>query len=189
MNDNTAMTPELIAFVREQKDRQEIHDCLMRYARGIDRFDKELMASAYHPDGFDQHGIAEGVAADFCDWAVNMHGAIQTSHQHIINNHSVEIDGDVAHAETYFMFWGDNVEGPPMLAFGRYIDRFEKRDGVWAIAYRVCITEKSGHFIPSNFSPEVVARSNSTGPSTRDKRDLSYARPLVPEAVVPRSAG
>lgn len=180
------MTPELIKFVQEQKDRQEIHDCLIRYARGIDRHDKELMASAYHPDAFDKHGIAEGNASDFCDWAINMHTGIQTNHQHIINNHSIEIIGDVAHGETYYMFYGDNREGPPMLAFGRYIDRFEKRDGKWAIALRVCITEKSGYFIQSNNSAEVEKKSKSTGPCTRDRSDLSYARPLTLDAVVPR---
>ncbi len=182
----TDLTPELLAFVREQKDRQEIHDCLMRYARGVDRLDKELMASAYHPDAYDKHGIAEGNPSDFCDWAIGMHGSTQAGHQHIINNHSVEIDGDVAHAETYFSFWGENNEGPPLLAFGRYIDRFEKRDGKWAIAYRVCMTEQTGHFIPTNYPQEVRQASNSTGPCTRDKRDLSYVRPLVPGAVVAR---
>lgn len=183
----TAMTPELIAFIKEQKDRQEIHDCLIRYARGIDRHDRELMASAYHPDAYDKHGIAEGSPVEFCDWAITMHSGIQTCHHHVIHNHSVEIDGDVAHAETYFSFWGENREGPPMLAFGRYIDRFEKRGGKWAIAYRVCITEKTGYFIQSNTSPELEAASKSTGPSTWDKRDLSYARPLTPDAVVPRT--
>lgn len=186
MTDDT-MTPELIAFVREQKDRQEIHDCLIRYARGIDRHDKELMLSAYHPDAYDKHGISEGVASDFCDWAIAMHKGIQVAHHHVINNHTIDIDGDTAHGETYFSFWGDNREGPPMLAFGRYIDRFEKRDGRWAIAFRVCITEKSGYFIQSNNSAEVEIRSRSTGPSRRDRQDLSYVRPLTPEAVEPRA--
>lgn len=186
MGDNE-LSPELVAFVREQKDRQEIHDCLIRYARGIDRHDKELMVSAYHPDAYDQHAIAEGNASDFCDWAIGMHGVIQTNHQHIINNHSIEIDGDVAHGETYYMFYGDNREGPPMLSFGRYIDRFEKRDGKWAIAYRVCIIEKTGHFIQSNNGEEVETKSRSTGPCTRDRQDLSYVRPLTPDAVVPRA--
>lgn len=64
------MTEDLIAFVREQRDRQEIHDCLLRYTRGVDRHDRELMLSAYHSDAYDDHGVAQGVARDFGDWAI-----------------------------------------------------------------------------------------------------------------------
>lgn len=184
---DTALTPELIAFIKQQKDRQEIYDCLLRYTRGVDRHDKELMLSAYHPDAYDKHGSGEGVASDFCDWAIDLHSNIQYRHHHIITNHTVEIDGDVAHSETYFTFWGENRQGPPMVAFGRYIDRFEKREGKWAIALRVCIPEISGHFIPYNHSPAAAAASKSTGPSTWDKQDLSYARPLTLDKVVSRA--
>jgi len=49
---------ELLAFVREMKDRQEIMDCLHRYTRGVDRFDRELMLSSYPPDARDEHGAS-----------------------------------------------------------------------------------------------------------------------------------
>ena len=57
-----ALDEELTAFVRNMKDRQDILDCLHRYTRGVDRHDRALMLSAYHPDAFDEHGVAEGVA-------------------------------------------------------------------------------------------------------------------------------
>lgn len=44
MTDPT-LTPELLAFIQQAKDRQEIHDCLLRYTRGVDRHDKALMQS------------------------------------------------------------------------------------------------------------------------------------------------
>jgi hypothetical protein len=174
-----ALDPELIAFVRRQKDRQEILDCLHRYTRGIDRFDKALMLSAYHPDAVDQHGVAEGVAEAFCDWAIGWHGEHQTRHQHIITNHTVEFDGDAAHAETYYIFWAENRQGPPSLCFGRYVDRFERRDGRWAIAHRVCLNEKIGHFVEAELPEDWAKAAASTGPVTRDKQDISYVRPLV----------
>ncbi len=31
-------------------DRQDILDCLTRFSRGMDRFDRELLLSAFHPD-------------------------------------------------------------------------------------------------------------------------------------------
>lgn len=173
----TALDDELTAFVRQMKDRQDILDCLHRYTRGIDRHDKTLMLSAYHPDARDEHGVAEGVANDFCDWAIGWHGEYQTKHQHIITNHTIDLDGDTAHVESYYTFWGENRQGPPSLCFGRYIDRFEKRDGKWAIAHRVCINEKVGHFIDAELPEEWRAALFSTGPSTRDRTDLSFARP------------
>ena len=38
-------------------DKQEIHEVLMRYCRGIDRCDAELLHSVYHPDATDDHGL------------------------------------------------------------------------------------------------------------------------------------
>ena len=31
-------------------DRQDILDCLTRFSRGMDRFDRELLLSAFHPN-------------------------------------------------------------------------------------------------------------------------------------------
>jgi ketosteroid isomerase-like protein len=177
--DENGLGPELTAFVRQMKDRKEIEDCLHRYTRGIDRHDRELMLSAYHPDARDEHGVAEGLAADFCDWAIGWHREFQTKHQHIITNHCVELDGDTAHAESYYLFWGENRQGPPSLCFGRYIDRLEKRDGRWAIAHRVCVNEKTGLFMEADVPGQWRQALFSTGPSTRSRDDISYARPLV----------
>lgn len=178
MSENV-LSPELATFVQQLKDRQEIWDCLVRYTRGLDRCDPELMASAYHPDAWDDHGSKSAAGGDFCNWAIGLHSEIQTHHQHFISNHTVELDGDTAHTETYYLFWGENLEGPPTLAFGRYVDRFERRDGRWAIAYRRCITEKVGAFIDADVPDELKAMNVSTGPCRRDRQDVSYARPLT----------
>ena len=175
----TELTPELLAFIREAKDRQEIHDCLLRYTRGVDRHDRALMASAYHADAVDEHGVANAVAGEFCDWAIGYHAENQHQHHHVITNTSLDLDGDVAHGETYYMFWGDNKVGPPTLAFGRYLDRFERRSGRWAIARRVCLTEQTTALGDLELPPEFVEVMKSTGPSTRDRDDLSYDRPLT----------
>jgi hypothetical protein len=46
---------ELAAKVRELADRAEIHECMMRYARGMDRRDREVLRSAYHDGAVDDH--------------------------------------------------------------------------------------------------------------------------------------
>lgn len=173
------LDPELVAFVREQKDRADILACLHRYTRGVDRHDRELMLSAYWPDAFDEHGVAEGIAADFVDWAIGWHHEFQTKHQHIIANHTAELDGDTAHAETYYIFWGENRAGPPTLAFGRYVDRFEKRQGEWRIAHRVCVNEKVGQFAEVELPDEARQLLYKSGPNRRDRTDISYLRPLT----------
>jgi hypothetical protein len=174
-----SLTPELIAFIQEAKDRQDIHDCLLRYTRGVDRHDKDLMKSAYHTDAVDEHGVAAGGPDDFCSWAIGYHAEGQRQHHHIITNTYLDLDGDVAHGETYYMFWADNRVGPPTLAFGRYIDRFEKRDGVWGIARRVCVNEQAVALGEADLPPDFLAAMNATGPSTRNRDDISYDRPLL----------
>ena len=43
-------------------DKQEIHEVIMRYCRGIDRLDREMIRSVYHDDAIDEHGLWKGSA-------------------------------------------------------------------------------------------------------------------------------
>lgn len=178
MTENS-LTPDLVAFVCEEKDRADIRAALLRYTRGVDRHDRALMLSAYWPEAYDEHGVAEGEAADFVDWALGWHSEFQTKHQHIIANCTIELDGDTAHGETYYVFWGQNNQGPPTLAFGRYVDRFERRGGEWRIAHRVCVNEYSGAFTPVDIPEQWKDMLFKSGPNRRDTGDISYVRPLT----------
>ncbi|WP_067672976.1 nuclear transport factor 2 family protein [Nocardia miyunensis] len=164
--------------IRELLDRQEILDCIHRYCRGIDRHDAELLASAYHPDAIDDHGIIKAPVAEFITWAFEGHRKNQHGHQHYVTNHSCELDGDTAHTETYFIMLGQNKNGTPLtLHGGRYVDRFERRDGRWAIAYRASLLEWVGGLGDPDLPP---VQRVQPGPITRDRTDLSYRRPLEP---------
>ena len=46
---------DLSRRLRALEDRNEILDCLARYARGMDRLDRELARSAYHDDAIDDN--------------------------------------------------------------------------------------------------------------------------------------
>jgi len=195
----TVSLEQLHAQVQELVDRQAIRDCLMRYARGVDRFDRDLILSAFHPDFIDEHGKFVGTREEFVDWALDQHGKTHLSHQHCLMNHSCELAGNVAHTETYFLFVAMNRQGKPVqMNGGRYLDRFEKRDGQWAIAYRELLREWANlDEIPdmndlSSFtstravlSPEMCAFMNGGPASRRDRGDRSYVRPLLanPERV------
>src|SRR5579871_4204073 len=90
--------------VQQLIDRQDILDCLMRYSRGVDRFDVDMIRSVYHPDATDEHGAFVGNPEQFVEWVLDLHGTGQISTQHQLTNHSCEIDGNTAHSETYFFF-------------------------------------------------------------------------------------
>ena len=93
------MDPEL----RTLLDRQQILDCIHRYTRGVDRLDVELTLSAYHEDAIDSHGPFSGSPREFVDWLWPRQ-ATRWASQHFVTNHTVELDGDTAHAETYYLF-------------------------------------------------------------------------------------
>src|SRR3546814_16750429 len=96
--------------------------------------------SAYHPDAIDDHAGVVGNREDFWDFAVELHGTFHSVTQHYIGSHIADMDGDVAHAETYFIFIAMNTEGQPFtLLSGRYVDRLEKREGKWAILQRMSL--------------------------------------------------
>lgn len=165
--------------IRELIDRQAIHDVIVRYCRGVDRLDRELILSAYHPDAIDDHGIFVGGPEAFADHFSAFHASQQSATQHIITNHSCELAGDTAHCETYWLFAAMNREGPPLsLGGGRYIDRMERRDGRWAIAQRKCLYDWQG--VPGDYAlpPELAAKMLGAGPAARDRSDPSYERPL-----------
>ncbi|RXL41866.1 nuclear transport factor 2 family protein, partial [Citrobacter sp. AAK_AS5] len=77
---------------------QDILDCLVRFSRGMDRFDRELFLSAFHADATIAAGEFVGGPEDLYDWASELHGQGQSATHHNLLNHSCEIDGDVAHA-------------------------------------------------------------------------------------------
>src|SRR5437870_7614815 len=56
--------------LQELLDRQAIADCVYRYARGLDRHDEEIYASAYHDDAIDHHGDFLGRRDKFVPWGL-----------------------------------------------------------------------------------------------------------------------
>jgi hypothetical protein len=172
---------DLNAQVQQLADRQAILDCLCRYARGIDRDDIDLVASAYHPDALDDHGFIVGSGREMAERVFVMHKESPAC-QHHITNHTAEIDGDTAHAETYYISINRAPSGSVSVATGRYIDRFERRDGEWRIAARQVVTET---VIDGKVDEGMQAVARAFAPFSRDRSDLSYRRPLT---VTRRSA-
>jgi hypothetical protein len=163
--------------VQELADRAEILDCLHRYTRGMDRLDRDLARSAYHDDAIDDHVGFVGPVDEFLDWAFGYH-ATQVRHQHYVTNHLVELDGDQAHAETYYLFVATETDPDAALTVfgGRYVDRFERRGGRWGIAARLCVVEWATN--PASLLPPDAGDMGLVGTLARDRTDVSYQRPL-----------
>ena len=87
-------------------DKEEILDCLRRMSRGSDRFDRELFLSACHPDAVLAAGPFVGSPEELYDWSAQLQASTYRATMHKLLNFTCDIDGDIAHAETYYLFVG-----------------------------------------------------------------------------------
>ena len=144
-------------------DKADCAELLARLARGLDRRDAALLSSVFHPDATDDHGLFQGSATEFVAWVIPVLETMKRT-QHVLGQMLVELDGDRAASETYFVAYhvipgeGGDIF---MIAAGRYLDRFDRRDGVWKISHR-----------------HAVYDWNRAGPST-DTADRSAPGPMT----------
>jgi len=175
---------------REQRlndllDKEEIREALHNFCRGMDRFDHAAYTAAFHPDAVMAAGPYVGDPQGCWEWAMPMHRDWQVLTQHAILNNTIALDGDSAHSETYYLFVARNRPAPGSeaetlwLAGGRYVDRFERRDGAWKIALRTNVIEWASDAPPMPLPFADVADLALNGVSARDTSDPSYQRPLV----------
>jgi hypothetical protein len=155
-------------------DKQDIQEVLLRYTRGMDRHDAALARSAYHEDGRDDHGPYIGSGAGLVEWANGLHSDTMDGHQHYVTNTVIDLDGDTAHAETYYILAAvKKDQSGVLLGGGRYVDRLERRDGRWGIVDRICTAEWFD-------DPAVLASMTElAAPISADPGDPSYTRPLT----------
>lgn len=162
-------------------DRQEILDCVSRYCRAVDRHDRELLASVFHPDAVADLGEWAGSTRDLFAWVDETHRARDLAHSHNITSHTCEIDSGTAHAESYVIQARLQRDGRTASVFGgRYLDRFERRNGEWRIAHRRLVIDWS---LTADGSESHNADGYIRG--SWDKHDVSYIRPfaLSPELM------
>ncbi len=155
--------------------REACTKLVLRMARAIDRCDAELLKSLFHPDATDDHGLFSGTATDFVPWVMGVLGGMVRT-QHLIGNVLIEVDGDEARGESYFLAHhvlpGESGE-QTMVAAGRYLDRFARRDGQWRITRRHAVYDWSST-APNS---DIWDRANMPGFSfgARGADDPSYA--------------
>lgn len=147
----------LAAAQKTTDARQQITDVLNRYARGWDRRDRDMIQSCFFPDSTHQHGGYEGLSHAFTDIALKATEQVKKM-SHMITNVMIDIVGDKAVSECQFLAYHrrpvKESPGEDMDWFlkGRYIDKFENREGVWKIAHRRGLHDFSRSFIPADTS-------------------------------------
>jgi hypothetical protein len=162
--------------VERLHDAQEIRDAVIRAARGADLRDPELLASSFWPEATVRYGTLPELSRDdlLSAWSTAAQACAATLH-HLFNDR-LELDGDVAHVETYHIVAflpAHSVEDGSLLPFcgalaanhvglqgGRYVDRLERRDGAWRIASRVVC----GDWYATAPGEEIAAGDGGGGP-------------------------
>ena len=131
---------------RELLARQQIHDALLRYCRGVDRLDPDIIQSAYHPGARDNHGSFDGPVDKFIEWVMSNHagGKVLNSVHHLGNSLITFEDEKIAHGETYVSVNHRRlIDGElfDLISHGRFIDRFEERNDEWKIVDRLVVVD------------------------------------------------
>ena len=125
----------------EIADRLALENLVSRYCRAIDRHDWPTLRDLYHSDSFDDHGdFYTGNGQGFAD-AASSKLVLYERHMHSVLNSLFVVDGASAEGEAYF-FAVVQTPLPDAKSYqfgGRYLDRFEKRNGVWRFLRRVVV--------------------------------------------------
>jgi hypothetical protein len=155
--------------LEELLHKQAITEVLYRYCRGIDRMDRELVVSCWHPDGTAEYeGIYSGTGEGFVDWVWPVHREGFVGHSHQVTNVLVQVGADGAQAvsEAYVTVALHAAgNGGVLVGRGRYLDRWSRRDGVWAIDHRRHVSDVSSSATAAGAAEPGIDRRSSSDPS------------------------
>jgi hypothetical protein len=132
---NSNMSAEALQLML---DRHQLRELALTYSRACDRQDFPLVRSLYHDDAIDDHGeMFRGTADEYVAWLPTIMEMWDTT-THSLTNMLFEIDGDHAQGELYVVAYHRTYppDAQEIVIGGRYLDKYEKRDGVWKFSYR-----------------------------------------------------
>jgi len=131
------------AALEDLVSTQQILDVLHRYCWGCDRSDASVLQTCFHADAITDHG---GVVIRSFDWIEAALAWLEerVAVTHMITNPMIRVAGDRAISDCHFVGYNRKPKAgsegwEETIVKGRYLDRFERRDGVWKIARRIGI--------------------------------------------------
>jgi hypothetical protein len=136
--------PTSEALLQEMLDEFQLRKLVHSYCRAVDRGDMATLRGLYHHDAKDAHGaFSTGSAEDFLSELAASRPYIR-SMQHHITTENFAISGDNAEGEVYTIATHTFNAGDrdvDVVVGGRYLDRYEKRDGTWKFIERTIVTD------------------------------------------------
>jgi hypothetical protein len=161
--------------------KQAITEQMYSYCRGLDRMDRALTRSVWHPDGLADyrphyHGDADG----FIDWVWASHEQL-LGHVHHITNILIELpepDTAASEAQALILLRAPDEGAHPLtsLLSVRYLDRWSCRDGRWALDARRLLTDATEHLTTLD-RPWSADRAARRGPEDPSYAVLDVGRP------------
>src|SRR5580698_753031 len=130
---------------QNRADREVITDLIYRYCRSVDRLDIPLGHSIWHDDAVADYGAdvyqgnGRGVIDHIC--AQHLH---TLHHSHQVSNILIELDGERAASESYVTASLRVRRGAKLMqmtVWSRYIDRWSRREGRWALDHRLTVRD------------------------------------------------
>jgi SnoaL-like domain len=172
-------------------DRAQIQDVIFRWCRAIDRLDYDAIRAVFHPDATDSHGIYNGGVDGLINWIRSRHQTISFS-MHSVSNILIEFASpDTALVESYCFavqrypaegksslaqlsggVEGNATAAMDMMACGRYVDHFERRQGHWRIKRRTVVFDSTMMYQVSEDAPKM---DPSWTVGKRNSEDWIYA--------------
>jgi len=133
--------------LQEMLDHYEITKTLNEYCHSCDRCDEVQMAGVYLEDSWDDHGVVKAAGPEFARLMIASVLSDTNSLSHMLGQSLINIDGDEAGTETYFLAVShdtreDGVEMCNQLG-GRYVDKLRRENGRWRIKHRVVVRDWS----------------------------------------------
>jgi SnoaL-like domain len=163
----------------EARAKMEITELIYRYCRAVDRMDRGLASTLFHEDATADYGPTySGPAQGLIDNLWMNHSKL-LGHSHQVTNILIEVDGDRAGSESYAFgtLWDAASDGALVVltAYGRYLDRWSRRHGVWAIDHRRFVYDLVYPATPS-VAPEAVDVPLARLAGRRNPRDTAARR-------------
>jgi len=133
------MATDYEAVIASLAAKDEIRDLVVAYCNANDRRDFAKLRTLYHVGALDEHGFNKtGTVAEFFDGLPALVAKASVM-QHNVSNHSIRVDGDYAEGECYvvaYHLWEDPQGDYEVVLGGRYLDKYERREGAWKFRHR-----------------------------------------------------
>jgi ketosteroid isomerase-like protein len=157
-------------------DEFQLQKLVHAYCRAVDRGDTAGLKDLYHHDAVDAHGgFSSGTADQFLAQLTAARPYIR-SMQHHITTMNFAVAGPAAEGEIYTIAVhtlagsGRDVD---VIVGGRYLDKYEKRDGTWKFTERTIVTDWASVNDPSSMDlSHPITKDTPKG--TLDANDPSF---------------